>query len=152
MKDTRSHIDVGSVLHTGRELEVREALTLPDFSSFRFPAPVRVALFIRRVGSGLELKGRVEGQVEGECARCLEPVTLPLQLELSEMFDPDGDREDPLGESNVLAGDELDLLDLVRQFIDSALPIVLLCNDACPGLCADCGHKRDGQCRCKHPE
>ncbi len=152
MRDTRSHIDVGSVLQTGRELDVREALTLPEFSSFRFPAPVDVALVIRRVGAGLELKGRVDGRAQGECARCLEPVTLPLELELHEVFDPGSDREDPLGESNVLTGDELDLQDLVRQFIDSALPIVLLCNDACPGLCTDCGHKRDGQCRCKHPE
>ena len=152
MRDTRSRIDVGSVLHTGRELEVREALTLPEFSSFRFPAPVDVALVIRRVGAGLELKGCVEGSAEGECARCLEPVAFPLQLDLYEMFDPSGDPEDPLAESNVLTGDELDLQDLIRQFIDSALPIVLLCNDSCPGLCAECGHKRDGQCRCKHPE
>ena len=152
MRDTRSNVDVGSVLHTGRELEIREALTLPDFSSFRFPAPVDVALHVRRIGDGLELKGSVSGLVEGECARCLEPVSLPLHLELAEMFDPGGDREDPLAENNVLQGDELDLRDLVRQLIDSALPIVLLCNDDCPGLCADCGLKRDGACRCKHPE
>jgi uncharacterized protein len=152
MRDTRTNVDVGSVLQTGRELDVREALTLPDFSSFRFPAPVDVALIIRRVGSGLELKGSIDGQAEGECARCLEPVSLPLSLDINEIFDPRTDREDPLAETNVLLGDELDLRDLVRQLIDSALPIVLLCNDGCPGLCADCGLKRDGTCRCKQPE
>ena len=94
----------------------------------------------------------MEGLAAGECARCLEPVTLPLHLHPNEVFDRDGERENPLAESNVLDGDELDLRDLVRQLIDSALPIVLLCNDACQGLCADCGHPRDGSCRCNHPE
>jgi uncharacterized protein len=152
MRDTRTNVNVGSVLQTGRELVVREALSLPDFSSFSFPASVHVALTIRRVGSGLELKGSIDGPAAGECARCLEPVTLPLHLEPNEVFAPGSEREDPLGESNVLDGDELDLRDLVRQLIDSALPIVLLCNDNCPGLCADCGLKRDGTCRCQHPE
>jgi uncharacterized protein len=152
MRDTRTNVNVGSVLQTGRELFVREALLLPEFSAFSFPAPVDVALTIRRVGSGLELKGSIDGPAEGECARCLEPVRLPLHLETNEVFAPNSERGDPLGENNVLDGDELDLRDLVRQLIDSALPIVLLCNDNCPGLCADCGLKRDGTCRCQHPE
>ncbi len=152
MKGPRASVDIGSVLQTGRELEVREAVTLPEFASFRFPAPVDVALTVRRVGSGLEVKGRVDGLAEGECARCLEPVELALHLTPNEVFDPSSERENPLADSNVLDGDELDLRDLVRQLIDSALPIVLLCNEDCRGLCADCGLKRDGTCRCKHPE
>ncbi len=152
MKGSRASVDIGSVLQTGRELEVREAITLPDFASFRFPVPVDVALIMRRVGAGLEVRGWIDGIAEGECARCLEPVALPLHLQSNEVFDPGSEGEDPLAESNVLDGDELDLRDLVRQLIDSALPIVLLCNDACQGLCSDCGQKRDGTCRCKHPE
>jgi uncharacterized metal-binding protein YceD (DUF177 family) len=52
----------------------------------------------------------------------------------------------------VLSGDELDVRDLVRQLIDSALPYVILCREECLGLCADCGLKRDGACRCPQPE
>jgi len=152
MKGTRASIDVGGVLHTGRELSVREAVPLPEFASFRFPVPVAVALTIARLGRGLELKGTVEGDVEGECARCLEPVVFELELEVDETFEPGSDRADPFGESNVLIGDELDLPDLVRQLIDSALPIVLLCNENCPGLCEECGQKLGGECRCAHPE
>ncbi len=151
-KGTRANIELGGVLHTGRELEVRERVPVPDFGSFRFPRPADVALTIRRVGSGIEVKGTIDGVAAGECARCLEAVTLALHLHPNEVFDRDGEREDPLAESNVLHEDELDLPDLVRQLIDSALPIVLLCKDACQGLCADCGHTRDGTCRCEHPE
>ncbi len=152
MKDRRTNIDVGAVLHAGRELEVRDAVTLPEFASFRFPSPAGVALRIRRVGRGIELKGTIDAVTEGECARCLDGVRLPLHLEIDERFDPSSERDDPLGETNVLVGDELDLQDLTRQSIDSALPMALLCDDRCGGLCVECGQKRDGGCRCAHPE
>ena len=147
-KGTR--IGIASVLHTGRELDVSEAISLPDFASFQFPHPLDVALRIRRVAGGLELRGTLAGLVAGECARCLESVALPVHVDVNERFDPGSDPGNPLGEGNVLAGDELDLQDLARQLIDSALPIVLLCSDTCPGLCADCGEKRDGSTCCTH--
>jgi uncharacterized protein len=152
MKGTRTNIDVGGVLHTGRELAVREAVLLPEFASYSFPAPVDVRLKVSRLGRGLDLQGTIDGVAEGECARCLDDVRLPLHLELHETLEPAGERDLPLGESNVFSGEELDVRDLVRQLIDSALPIVLLCSEDCPGLCSDCGHKRDDACRCTHPE
>jgi uncharacterized protein len=152
MKDTRANIDVGGVLHAGRELDVRDTVSLPDFASFRFPSPADVAIRVRRVGRGVELRGTIDAVVEGECARCLEDVRLPLHLDVDERFDPDLGREDPLGENNVLVGDSLDLADLTRQTIDSALPMALLCDERCSGLCAQCGLKRDGSCSCPDPE
>ena len=150
MKATGTKIDVASVLATGRELALHEEITLPEFSDFRFPNPVRVALTIRRVGRGIEVLGTLEGEVEGACARCLEDVRLPVRVELDERLEA-GERG-PLGENNVLDGDTLDLADLTRQSIDSALPLVLLCDETCGGLCPDCGNKRDGACRCRAPE
>ncbi|MBD5634743.1 MAG: DUF177 domain-containing protein [Candidatus Eremiobacteraeota bacterium] len=148
----RPNVDVGGVLHTGRELDIDEALVLPEFASFAFPAPVAVSLSIRRIGRGLDVRGSVVGVAEGECARCLDGVRLPLNLEIDERIVAGGDRDDPLAENNVLEGDQLDLQDLVRQVIDSALPLAVLCDDDCRGLCTTCGHKRDGTCRCTHPE
>ena len=79
-------------------------------------------------------------------------MRLPLTVDVDERIDPAGERIDPFAENNVLAGDELDLGDLVRQLIDSALPLSLLCSETCRGLCATCGLKRDGDCRCTDPE
>ncbi len=142
-----NRIDIGAVLAAGRELDVQEALTVPDFESYTFPAPAQVAVDVRRLGGGLELVGTVDVTAAGSCARCLGDVRLPLHLEIDERFDIAHARGDPLDESNVVAGDELDLGDLVRQLIDSALPLVLHCTDDCQGLCPTCGEQRDC-CRC----
>jgi len=145
-------IDLGVVLAAGRELELHQAISVPDFGSFSFPAPAEVALTARRIGGGGELEGTVDTSALGACARCLDEVRLPIHLDVDERLEPDSDRADPLGESNALAGDQLDLEDLVRQLVDSAVPLVLLCDDTCRGLCPSCGKKRDGACRCPQPD
>ena len=145
-------IDLGVVLGAGRELELHETISVPDFGSFSFPAPAEVALIARRIGGGVELEGTVDTSAVGACARCLDDVRLTIQLDVDERLEPDSDRADPLGESNVLTGDQLDLEDLVRQLIDSAVPLVALCSEDCRGLCPSCGKKRDGACRCPQPD
>ncbi|HMD03601.1 MAG TPA: DUF177 domain-containing protein [Candidatus Baltobacteraceae bacterium] len=141
-------IDVGSVLAAGRELELREAVTLPAFESYEFEAPAAVALDVRRVGAGLDLRGTVDVTVHGSCARCLDEVRFPVHLDVEERLEPRS-AKDPLDENNVLSGNHLDLNDLVRQLIDAALPLTLVCTGDCGGLCAQCGQKRDGTCRCQ---
>jgi uncharacterized protein len=146
-KRDRNSVDVGFVLATGRELVIDETCSLPDFSDFRFPQPAAVALRINRIGRGLEVTGTLDAAAVGECARCLDEVHLPVHVEVDERLEPTGDAS-PLGENNVWTGDELNVGDLVRQSIDTALPIVLLCHEACGGLCPDCGNKRNGACAC----
>jgi uncharacterized protein len=141
-------IDIGAVLGAGRELDVQQAVSLPNFGSYSFSAPAEVALSVRRLGRGLEVEGTADVTASGQCARCLDDVRLPLHLEIDERFEPGYERDDPFGENNVLVGDELDVGDLVRQLIDSALPLVLHCTDDCGGLCPACGNPRNGACRC----
>jgi uncharacterized protein len=143
-------IDVGSVLASGRELEVSETVNVPPFEPYEFEAPAAVALEVRRVGEGLDLRGTIDVMVLGPCARCLDDVRLPVHLDVEERLEA-GATPDILGENNVLSGDHLDLADLVRQLIDSALPLTLLCSEDCSGLCARCGNKSDG-CRCAPPQ
>lgn len=140
MKVSRTNVDVAGVLHAGHTIELREALALPDFASYRFPDPVVAELTLRRAGGGLEARGSLCGTAEACCARCLETTYVPLDLLLDERFEPAG-AADPFAESNVLHGAELDILDLVRQAIGSALPMVVLCSDECPGLCSTCGQR-----------
>lgn len=145
-----SLIDVGTVLFAGRPMVLDERVEVPPFSSFTFPQPAHVRLELRRVGRGLEIGGTIDVNVAGACDRCLEDVSLPATVDVEERFDPPGGANDPFGENNVLNGTDLDLGDLVRQLVDSALPMVLTCSETCRGLCDTCGRSKNpgGGCTC----
>ncbi len=151
MRTSEGKIDVGSVLVAGREIDVREQIGLPPSETLSFLGPAKVALTVRKLAEGLELEGTVDVEAIGTCGRCLDDLRFPLHLDVEERVEAEAERSETLGESNLLSGDELDLSDLIRQLIDSALPMVVLCAEDCPGLCPTCGRKRDGSCTCPPP-
>jgi len=141
-------VDVGGVLAAGRPLVVEGTVDVPSFGSCSFE-PARVSLDVARVDRNLGLSGTIDVVATGACGRCLDDVRTELHVDVDEAFAANPSPEGELGETNVLGGTLLDIADLCRQLIDSALPIVLLCSDHCPGLCPTCGNpRRDGACAC----
>lgn len=93
------------------------------------------------LGSGVLVDAEITGTLEGECARCLKPLTPPLDLHVSQVFAADedfvsGDAADPEDEGS---GDEVpeivdDELDLLQSVIDEAglnLPFAPTCEGEC---------------------
>jgi uncharacterized metal-binding protein YceD (DUF177 family) len=147
-------VDIGSLLFAGRPMSLDEAVAVPAFSTLRFPEPARAVLELQRVDRGVHIDGVVEVTVAGECDRCLEDVAMPLRVEVAERFDPPSGASDPFGENNVLNGTELDVGDLVRQVVISALPYGVVCSEECRGLCMTCGRSKNpgGGCACPATE
>ena len=143
-------IDVGSVLFAGRPMSLDERVEVPPFSTVTFPQPAHARLELRRVDRGLDISGTIEASAEGPCDRCLEDVVVPMTVEVEERFDPPSGTSDPFGENNVLNGTSLDVGDLVRQLVTSALPYTITCRDDCRGLCVTCGRSKNegGGCTC----
>ena len=131
-------------------MSLDEAIVVPAFSNFRFPDPAHAELDLRRVGRGVAIDGRVEIGVAGECDRCLEDATYRLRFVVDERIDPPAGAADPFAENNVLNGTALDIGDLVRQLVTSALPFGLVCSEECRGLCTICGQSKNpgGGCVC----
>jgi uncharacterized metal-binding protein YceD (DUF177 family) len=127
-------IDVGPVLAgTGRHLAVDELVDLPPFATFSFPQPAHIVFDVSRIGRGLHVGGTIDVEAHGECGRCLKEVVVPLHVEVEEELETGGKRH-PLDLNNVLEGDDLDVADLARQLTTSALPLGVLCDEACGGL------------------
>jgi uncharacterized metal-binding protein YceD (DUF177 family) len=144
-----SKVDIGGVLATGRPLAVDMQVEVPSFGSHTFTLPARARLELRRVDRGLGITGTVEAQSTGSCDRCLADTTRTITVDVDECITSNGSEEGAFAESNVLESGLLDVADLARQVIDSALPMVLLCSDDCPGMCPSCGlSRREGACAC----
>jgi uncharacterized metal-binding protein YceD (DUF177 family) len=131
-------------------MSLDESIDVPAFAEFRFPHPAHAELSLKRVDRGVQIDGSVAVGVAGECVRCLEDVEVPIEIDVDERFDPPGSTSDPLGENNVLNGTNLDVSDLVRQLVTSALPFGLVCDEECRGLCTTCGRSKNpgGGCDC----
>jgi uncharacterized protein len=103
--------------------------------------PVEVDLRIEAVMEGVLVTGTAQVILEGECARCLEPIHDEVEVRFQELFvydDKDVDPDEEL-EVSVLQDDLVDLEPLLRDAVVLALPFQPLCQDDCPGLCVECG-------------
>ena len=103
-------------------------------------APVTLDLRLEAVMEGVLVTGTVSAALEGECARCLEPISEQLEVDFQELFlyaDQGLSEEDD--EVSMLEGDLVDLEPALRDAVVLSLPFRPLCEVDCPGLCPDCG-------------
>lgn len=105
-------------------------------------ADLRLGLRLESVSEGVLVSGTVAGLAEGECARCLRPITTELEVAIQELFaypDSTTDATTEQDEVGRLQGDLIDLQPAVRDAVVLALPSSPLCRDDCAGLCPGCG-------------
>ncbi len=103
------------------------------------------------IDGGIEVSGTVTAPWRGECRRCLRPVTGRLEVAVRELYSPPARIPDGGADEEVypLVGEQLDLLPLVRDALLLNLPLAPLCDEACAGLCSQCGAVLDeGDCGC----
>ena len=109
-------------------------------------APMHLELRLESVSEGVLVTGSVSAPTEGECARCLRPVSGDVEIDLTELFAyPDSTTEATTDEDEVpRVGRDggTDTVDLEQPIIDAiglALPFSPLCTPDCAGLCPECG-------------
>lgn len=93
-------------------------------------SPLHIDLKLESLHEGVLASGSVTGQADGECSRCLAPVSLPVEVEFAELFGYPADQ--PF--DHQLDGDLLDLEPVVRDAVVLALPFQPECVDGCADL------------------
>ena len=89
---------------------------------------------------GVLVTGTAHASLEGECARCLEPLTDEMTVDLQELYVyEDHAHPGEHDEVSTLQDDLVELEPLLRDAVVLALPFQPLCMDDCPGLCPECG-------------
>jgi uncharacterized protein len=110
-------------------------------------SPMELTMRLEAVVQGVLITGQATAQASGECVRCLEPITIPLDLHFQELFtyepdlkgrkhEIDLDDEDPLPQ---LIDEMADLEPVIIDAAVLALPYQPHCRADCPGLCSECG-------------
>ncbi len=112
-------------------------------------APVQVEVHLESLNEGMVVKGTAEAPWVGECRRCLRPVEARLSSPLLEVYEAHPTE----GETQLLAGTEIDLEPVAREAVLLELPLAPLCRDDCAGLCPRCGADRnEAPCGCSTDE
>jgi uncharacterized protein len=141
---------LGDGVGTDRTHEIEDArVELPDELVLAEPISGRVRLV--RTNRGILVGARLTTALEGECARCLRPLTTPIEIVLEEEYLPSIDLQsghpiDAASEPDALRltdHHELDLEPSVSDAISLAEPIAPLDRPDCPGLCVVCGQPLD---------
>jgi uncharacterized protein len=123
--------------------EIPSAAPLWEGTGIKLEGPLRVDLRASEASSGeVVVRGVVEGTLDQQCRRCLDPVAVPFHEEVTFVFaPPDLLGGDVDGEIRVLPAEqrELDLAEPVREEVVLAAPTYTLCDPNCRGLCPRCG-------------
>jgi uncharacterized protein len=105
----------------------------------------------------IHIRGSLQGEVEVLCARCLEPVRIPVGGPLHLYYRPMSQiaREEEVAiseaetEMGFYEGGGLELADVVREQVLMGLPMRSMCREDCRGICPVCGANRNGNpCAC----
>lgn len=129
-----------------------------DGTDFRFSAPLEVSGQAEWLSSGDVLVDlTLRGKRDQVCRRCLEPVAVTLEEELSLLFIPPGDDENEMEDDDARPlspeATELDLVEVVREELILADRPYVVCREDCRGLCPICGiNLNEESCQCSLEE
>jgi uncharacterized protein len=134
--------------HEHIERTLQPSVFDPQDAEYRVAAPADLSLDIRKAGADLfDVSGRVRTKLELECSRCLELFEIPVDAEFNLRYVPHaqnaGEGEREVDEDDLATAyfrdNVLDLADLLREQFVLALPMKPLHDEACRGLCPECG-------------
>lgn len=111
---------------------------------------LRGTLHLSRNTRGVLVQGTLSTRLHTDCARCLEPAIVPIDLQLDELYVYPAEP----GIDFVVTDDgNLDLAPLIREEAIVSTPQTTLCRPDCAGLCPECGaNLNEGPCDCdRHP-
>ena len=121
-------------------------------------APLEATATAELLEGQIRVAGQLETKIEMVCARCLEPVVEDVNRSFDLFYAPlpkdAKPKEDRLQDDDTdigfYQGDGLFLADVLREQVLLALPLKVICQSECRGLCPNCGANLNHEaCRCE---
>ncbi len=115
---------------------------------YRVASPVELSMDVEKAEPGVfRVQGRATTRLMLECGRCLDAMEVPVDARFELRYVPQADNrgedereivEDDLTTAFYREG-ALDVVDMLREQFQLALPMKPLCAESCRGLCPECG-------------
>lgn len=132
-------------------------------SDLKFAAPIEETAVVDKMNDQLYVTVTVSTKIKTECARCVEPITIPVDGTVEALFVPEKEEDKPESRSEraeaesqrvlYYTGGVIELDELVIEALELAIPMKPLCQPDCKGLCPNCGKNlNEGPCKCKVDE
>ena len=119
--------------------------------------PIQVTATAELLEGQIRVAGELETKMEMVCARCLEPVIEEVHRDFDLFYQPllkgtkpEEERlKDDDTEIGFFEGEGLFLADVLKEQVLLSLPMKVICQSDCRGLCPHCGaNLNHEQCRC----
>lgn len=120
--------------------------------------PLEVSATAELLEGQIRVTGELRARIEMVCARCLEPVIEEVHRNFDLFYQPllkgtpnDEERlKDDDTEIGFFKGEGLFLADVLKEQVLLSLPMKVICQSDCRGLCPHCGaNLNQEQCRCE---
>jgi uncharacterized protein len=120
--------------------------------------PLEVTATAELLEGQIRITGDLETKIEMVCARCLEPVIEEVHKDfdlfyqpLQKAIKPEEERlKDDDTEIGFFQGEGLFLADVLKEQVLLSLPMKVICQSDCRGLCPTCGaNLNHEECRCE---
>lgn len=147
------NLDVSKVikgLQNQADFEFNLALEKPFLESIECvnASDINVSGNLRKIGKRYELTLSYSGDLVFECHRCLKEVNINLENTLERILVTTLETE-VNEEWILLEGSVINLTPVLEEDITLNLPLQILCNEDCAGLCPHCGKDlNNGMCAC----
>ena len=133
----------------------------PQDEDYRVATPVELSIDVEKAGGdAFRVTGRAVTRIEMVCSRCAEELEVPVDARFELRYVPEasaasGETEREISEDDLTTSfyreGTLDVIEMLREQFQLALPMKPLCAEACRGLCPECGANLNRtECGC-HP-
>jgi len=146
----------------GRKVQIRKSYSPGSIdygtSEVKQADPLEVVATAELLDGQIRLAGELETKIEMVCARCLEPVFEEVHRDFDLFYSPlpkgakpEEERlKDDDTELGFFEGEGLFLADALKEQVLLALPMKVICQSDCRGLCPSCGaNLNHEECRCE---
>ena len=146
-------IDLRTLKRSGKDqtqffFEYEPDSELCNIPSAEIVKPIKVSGTVDLTGEhSAYVEGEIVFTIKGECTRCLKPAN----VEVVSTFNEQVEQNNEYGYS--LVNDKINLVEIVDEAILLNMPVSLLCQEDCKGICSGCGvNLNDDDCKCKNKQ